>query len=497
MFALAVILTIGFVLRIYQLDGTSLWFDEAFSLKTAQFSTAELVLRTSHDTQPPLYYVMLKVWISAFGETPMAMRAMSVAWGMLAIVGTFLFVYEAYGCLPPNVAMRAALLCTAFVALSPFQILWSQMARMYAPFSALAVISSWLLFRAMRHDGRRKLAWTIYTASAMFLLFVHYFSLMVLAAQYVVAIGHGYFRARQCSLGAWRAMRPALFSFLGLSLFWLLWMPTFLDQQDRVRESFGTSPFVWGMFANTFTWLMTARLWEVPSPTTGWIVFQVCVIGMLALALCRRPADLYMATVLFLSMTVAISYSVAARNLMVPRYFAAFQLFVAIAAGVLLARVRPAWLRIAAVSFGMAGMLLLTSWYVEWRSAAAQLPGMSKAMAEFDERRNPEESLVAVNPMLYMPALSYTRNAADLRVIGTKEGYPFFHGTAVMNNDEFVTVRELSDYPCDWMWTLDAEKWHGHSWEVALPPEWRPLGESRFADYYGVLVLRLHQRSPP
>jgi hypothetical protein len=156
---LTIIFLAGFAIRIYQLSARSLWFDEAFSWRIHTFHFAELFQRVGRDNHPPLYFILLKGWASFFGESAFALRSLSVLFGSLSILGAFLFATEAFGknLLTaetnddlPRRGYGPGLLAGALIALSAFQVRYSQELRMYTLAAALAIFSSWALFRALR-----------------------------------------------------------------------------------------------------------------------------------------------------------------------------------------------------------------------------------------------------------------------------------------------------------------------------------------------------------
>jgi len=63
----------------------SLWRDEAFSYLMAKLPIIELLSKTAQDSNPPLYYLVLKVWIFVWGNSELAMRTLSLLffWGVL------------------------------------------------------------------------------------------------------------------------------------------------------------------------------------------------------------------------------------------------------------------------------------------------------------------------------------------------------------------------------------------------------------------------------
>src|SRR5579862_1201882 len=88
--ALAVIIAVGLGLRTFNLSDRSFWFDEAFSWRLIQYPLFEMLERTAQDNHPPLYFVVLKVWATIFGTSPLALRLPSALLGSLTILGMYL-----------------------------------------------------------------------------------------------------------------------------------------------------------------------------------------------------------------------------------------------------------------------------------------------------------------------------------------------------------------------------------------------------------------------
>jgi uncharacterized membrane protein len=64
-----VVLVLGIGLRFMKAGTPELWRDEAFSVRTAQFSLDRLFKVVMKDTAPPLHYLILKFWIGLFGNS--------------------------------------------------------------------------------------------------------------------------------------------------------------------------------------------------------------------------------------------------------------------------------------------------------------------------------------------------------------------------------------------------------------------------------------------
>ena len=81
---LALILS-AFALRVYRLDGQSLWYDEGVTAIVAQYDLASLAQWTADDIQPPLYYALVSGWGRLAGWSEWSLRFPSVFFGLLIL----------------------------------------------------------------------------------------------------------------------------------------------------------------------------------------------------------------------------------------------------------------------------------------------------------------------------------------------------------------------------------------------------------------------------
>ncbi len=176
-------LVLGFVLvsiaiRLHGLSASNLWLDEANSWQVASGSWSNLVGELRGSPVGPLYFVLLKLWISALGDSAFALRAFSV----LASIALIPLVYVVGAKL---LSPLAALIAAALTALSPLELYFAQEARMYMLTSLVALLTFWAYVRwrqaalatldqsqiAPSVSIRAALLW--YVLAAIVLLFTH------------------------------------------------------------------------------------------------------------------------------------------------------------------------------------------------------------------------------------------------------------------------------------------------------------------------------------
>lgn len=142
----------GLILRLVQIQGRELQYDDAFSMLLASRSLPEIISGTIADTMPPLYYFLLHYWLLLSGSVWFA-RLLSVLFGLALVAILFWTVSQWAG--------RAAGTWAAFLAaISPLQIYHSQDVRMYALLVLGQLGYAWFFTRIWfaEQEGQRRWA---------------------------------------------------------------------------------------------------------------------------------------------------------------------------------------------------------------------------------------------------------------------------------------------------------------------------------------------------
>jgi hypothetical protein len=224
---LLLIILAAFGLRLFRLDGQSLWYDEGVTATIAQFGLADLTRWTAADIQPPLYYTLVAAWGRLAGWSEWSLRFVSVWFGALLV---------------PLMAVLAARLTrngwagllTAFLtALHPLLVYYSQEARMYALLTVLGVVAGYCVVRLGEGENRPVL-WLGYIAAASAALYTHYFAVFLLLAL-AIAFAGDVIRARSSNLSRSHSPRLGRYISANLAVF-LLYVPWLVVMLTQLRE---------------------------------------------------------------------------------------------------------------------------------------------------------------------------------------------------------------------------------------------------------------------
>jgi mannosyltransferase len=170
---LLLLVIVGGWLRVWCIGSSSLWFDEAFTRDVAVYGNPVTIARNEiGDLHPPLYFILLSVWVHVAGDSEVALRALSAFAAMLAIP-----VYYHIGRLLFN--RRAGTVALILGALSPLQIYYAQEVRNYMLSITMA---AWMLVGLIAMLRGKSYGWPIYVLAALGGLYTHYFTGLLLVA---------------------------------------------------------------------------------------------------------------------------------------------------------------------------------------------------------------------------------------------------------------------------------------------------------------------------
>ncbi|WIG59804.1 MAG: hypothetical protein OJF49_002551 [Ktedonobacterales bacterium] len=211
--ALAALLVVGAALRLVGMARQSLWLDEAFSVYLAAHRFPDILsFVVSSDAHPPLYYLLLHLWL-IFGVSELAVRSLSALASIAALAVVYLLGRQL-------AHPRVGLIAAALMATSAFQIWYAQEARMYALTSLAVLLAAYGLVRAWQHGGAG--AWTLFASAMLVALYLDYSAFYVFTAflLWFLRVGR---RERQMR-------RPFLLCCGLIVLGYLPWMPAFWRQ---------------------------------------------------------------------------------------------------------------------------------------------------------------------------------------------------------------------------------------------------------------------------
>ncbi len=238
----------GTFLRFYRLGSNSLWFDEAVSVWFANRPLKDvLLIQPVKDVHPPLYYLILSLWIKALGTGEFQVRLLSSVFGVAAMPLLYVIVRILFR--SPSAALVSALI----LSISPFHVYYSQESRMYIPLTFFVLLSTFFMIKMLYIDnqkegGRKVLSHFCYSIgyilSTAVALYCHNIALFLPVAQNLFLITF------------WGRYRPLLRSWIPSGvitlILWIPWASFFFKQSSMVHKGFYNTRITFESIASVF-----------------------------------------------------------------------------------------------------------------------------------------------------------------------------------------------------------------------------------------------------
>ncbi len=229
---LLAIVVLSLALRLINLGGRTVWYDEAFAVLYAEkpfatmlHGTITLVEGAAADVHPLFFYSMLHAWMRTFGQSPVAVRALPVLLGTATVVMAYLLGRRLFD-------RRVGLASAVIVAVAPFHVYYSQEARMYALLGFAAMTMTYFFVRAWTDGGWGN--WVAFAVFGALTLYAHNLGVMFLAGLDLWVLW-AWFRPGGVR---WHNFRPLLLSHLLIIGLFAPWLAVVPSQFGKIQQAY-------------------------------------------------------------------------------------------------------------------------------------------------------------------------------------------------------------------------------------------------------------------
>jgi hypothetical protein len=217
---LLVLMALSAVIRTRYVGG-QFWEDEAITTGIASHPLSAIPGILRHDGSPPLFYLLLHVWISLFGAGETATHWFSVALGLLCIPAGMWAGWSLFG-------RRAGMYAAVLFAFSTFVSAYANETRMYELMALLGLLATAGFIHGFVYRRRRYLI--LFAVCEALLLYTHAWGLFFGAGS-LVALA---FVWRRSPVESRRGIvRDAVLAYGGAGVLFLPWLPNFIYQASH------------------------------------------------------------------------------------------------------------------------------------------------------------------------------------------------------------------------------------------------------------------------
>ncbi|MFZ2125308.1 MAG: glycosyltransferase family 39 protein [Candidatus Saccharimonadales bacterium] len=446
-------LAVYLAVTLWTITKSSIWFDEAFGAYLIRFDFFDIAKYTAADVHPPMSYWLLKLWSMMFGTGELALRSMSVFFGITAIILGYLLVKRLFG-------QKAAAMSLIFMALSPMLVRYGQEARMYTLVATIALAATYALIFAM--NSKRRLPWVIYGILVSLGMWTHYFVAIVWLAHWIWRADVIRRTAKKGKfIKSFFSKNWILSHLLAIGLF-LPWLPYMLTQLTIV-QAFGF--WIPPVTPNTpINFLTNLIYYQDVGQVTGWMaaafVVMAVILGILAYKIYKSLDDLrkqsycLIMAVAFVPMILLIALSMPPlRSSFIDRYLMTSVVGVALFIGVTFAlgskylgsrwRVIIPSILVIMMTVGVSNVWQLGNYNKNEQSSKQTRQIVEEASAN----SSVGQPIIAESPWLFYEAVFYSTNDHPVYYIDPIE-YNFGSLEMLKNNDH-GKIKEITAFTAE------------------------------------------------
>jgi uncharacterized membrane protein len=439
----------------------SIWFDEAFSAYIVRFDFLEIARYTATDVHPPLYYWLVKLWVSIWGTSEFAFRSFSMVCGAVAIVIGFMLMRKLFG-------KTAATIGAWLMALSPMLIRYGEEARMYMLVLAIVFAATYVLVRATETNARKYWIW--YGVLIAVGMWTHYFAALAWLAHWVwraisLRVVDG---KRGKELRRKFFTKPWIWTHgLAIGLF-ALWAPLMLTQLGIIQMGFWIPSVSAHTFANYFTNIL---FYLDQHQVLSWLALLYVTIVTLFVVLLHRVYNVtqargerrYLLLLMSLAFVPPILLFVASmpplKSSFVERYLipaiASLMLLVAVvitkSLGTKQRRIAIVLCALFVLSFAIG--INRVYYYGNYNKNSGTSIRTKELVAAMTAKAQPGEPFIATDVWVFYEAVFYTTKEHPIYFLGETTEYKYGSVDMLKYNDQFK-INDLSafvkDHPIVW-----------------------------------------------
>ena len=169
--------------RLFNLSKYGLWFDEILSLTWVRLGWNSLFETIVKDfVHPPLFYVLLKLWIIVGGESLTWLKIFPLIFAVAALAPLYLLCREL------KISPMEFCLALIFISLNSYLIYYAQELRMYSMAVFFSLLSMWLFIKFSEQDSIQRQFDTALFAANLLLVYTHYFGWLVILSEVAFVI---------------------------------------------------------------------------------------------------------------------------------------------------------------------------------------------------------------------------------------------------------------------------------------------------------------------
>jgi len=172
----ALLLLLNFLSKLAFVRHEDIGLDEPFTIYHAQFGFATIIEQLKNYNNPPLFELILHVWIKLFGISPLSVRMLPLLFASLAPVALYYFGKKFF-------SIEIAVVSSLLLSFSDLLFYYSHDCRVYSLFLFLSILSMHFFLKIIGEARPKLTSVILFILFTCLLIYAHYFGFFILFFQ--------------------------------------------------------------------------------------------------------------------------------------------------------------------------------------------------------------------------------------------------------------------------------------------------------------------------
>lgn len=209
------------ILNFIGIFDNNFWVDEAYSIELVKNNVSTIIVTTAKDVHPPLYYLILKLFVSTLGYHPWVYHFVSFLPYLITVIFTCKCIQNEFG-------KGTALLFLLMMSLCGNAIYYTMEVRMYSYGALFVLLSFYYYFQIIKRNKKKD--YILFTIFSLCAAYTHYYCLLSVATFYALLMIRAIINKKD--------IKNILLVWIITILAYLPWMFVLLDALKTVSDDF-------------------------------------------------------------------------------------------------------------------------------------------------------------------------------------------------------------------------------------------------------------------
>ncbi len=309
------VIGVVFILLLELTRNPHIWQDEAFTMKLVRYPISRLIEFTALDVHPPLYYLIIKLFITILGESMLVFHLPSLLCYITLLIISVLFFNKYFD-------GRIAFLVLAALVSVPQMLYYALEIRMYSMSALFITAGFYLTYMIM--EGCKKQSTCKLNSKWIMLILVHVLAAYTHYFAGVAAVGTSIFLLINLLLTNKTKPKQILTCWgtyvIGMAILYLPWLFVLVKQMQQVGTGYWIKPIDGAALHGYFNFFIQMDSESLKNMLT---VFFIIGVGLVIYDYQKKTKQIWYTGgyfIYFVFMAFGIGYSVLATPILIDRY---------------------------------------------------------------------------------------------------------------------------------------------------------------------------------